>query len=429
MIKGFVQGQTLRLAQTRVVADSIDYLIAKFHFQGEDWRGLEKWMHLQQGEQLYVIQLIDDHTQKSDHLNLSAGEWAVWLHGNVSESGSVMQRITTNICTFTVEQSGALEGDAMPELPASIGEQLQARIAVLEANEGGLPVIGENDEGKVLTAVDGAWEPREIEIASAVTVDSALSETSENPVQNKVITQIVQEANAAMTELGSTIDILSAHATPSVSTADNGKFLQVVDGAWAAADAPGAGASITVDNELSETSENPVQNKVITQTMNAFAEGVEQALANVSSTVPTFNLVNMGLPTVEMNGTQSLKVETSDILAALEKGPAKFILSVNLGMTVEFGVVMNSIGVTGQQGCTCLAVVGDAYLLNLTFTLGEIVANFIEFERMLLPLVVESDSGKLLQVVDNKWTPVSVADSAVKTYIDEYINEALGGDY
>ena len=353
MIKGFVQGQTLRLAQTRVVADSIDYLIAKFHFQGEDWRGLEKWMHLQQGEQLYVIQLNDDRTQKSDHLNLSAGEWAVWLHGNVSESGSVMQRITTNICTFTVEQSGALEGDAMPELPASIGEQLQARIAALEANESGLPGIGENDEGKVLTADGGEWKAKKIELPTAITVDS----------------------------------------------------------------------------ELSETSENPVQNKVITQTMNAFAEGVEQALANVSSTVPTFNLVNMGLPTVEMNGMQSLTVETSDILSALEKGPAKFILSVNLGMTVEFGVVMNSIGVAGQQVCTCLAVVGDAYLLNLTFTLGEIVANFIEFERMLLPLVVESDSGKLLQVVDNKWTPVSVADSSIKTYINDYINEALGGDY
>ncbi len=334
MIKGFVQGQTLRLAQTRVVADSIDYLIAKFSFQGEDWRGLEKWMHLQQGEQLYVIQLNDDRTQKSDHLNLSAGEWAVWLHGNVSESGTVTQRITTNICTFTVEQSGALEGDAMPELPASIGEQLQARIAVLEANEGGLPVIGENDEGKVLTAVDGAWEPREIEIASAVTVDSALSETSENPVQNKVITQIVQEANAAMTELGSTIDILSAHATPSVSTADNGKILQVVDGAWAAADAPGAGASITVDNELSETSENPVQNKVITA---AFLEAS--------------------------------------------------------GVLMQFGEAMDAIA------------------------------------PQLTPAVTAQDDGKILQVVDGAWAALPVADSAVKTYIDEYINEALGGDY
>ena len=35
MIKGYVQGQTLKLAQTRVVADTIDYLIAKFTFQGE----------------------------------------------------------------------------------------------------------------------------------------------------------------------------------------------------------------------------------------------------------------------------------------------------------------------------------------------------------------------------------------------------------
>ena len=182
MIKGFVQGQTLKLAQTRIVADTIDYLIAKFHFQGEDWRGLEKWMHLQQGEQLYAIKLIEDKTQKSDHLNLGAGEWAIWLHGNENSDGVVVQRITTNICSFTVIASGALEGEVMPELPASLGEQIDARLCALEQTQN-----------------------------TSITVDTELSQTSENPVQNMVITQVVQEANVAISGLVEAIETLGTN--------------------------------------------------------------------------------------------------------------------------------------------------------------------------------------------------------------------------
>lgn len=330
MIKGFVQGQTLKLSQTKVVAGSIDYLIAKFTFNDADWGQLEKWMHLKKGESVYAVRLQNDRTKKEDHLNLDAGEWSVWLHGNSQEEGVVTERITTNVCTFTVEESGVLSGDALPELPAGIGEQVMARMEALEAQ---------------MEKTESLPDPGELE---------------------------------------------------------NGRVLMIVNGEWQAADAP-KGADVVVDAELSETSENPVQNKVITQTMNAFADVVEQAIANVSTAVPTFNLVEMGLPTVELNGMQTLRVETSDILAALEKGPVKFILAVSLGMTVEIGVVMNSIGVAGEQVCTCVAVIDDVYLLNLSFTLGEISAGFIQFGKMLLPYVSSGDEGKMLQVVDGEW--------------------------
>ena len=39
------------------------------------------------------------------------------------------------------------------------------------------------------------------------------------------------------------------------------------------------------------------------------------------------------------------------------------------------------------------------------------------------------DNDKILCVVNGEWTAVTIADSPVKTYIDDYINEALGGDY
>lgn len=49
---------------------------------------------------------------------------------------------------------------------------------------------------------------------------------------------------------------------PSVSAYDNGKYLSVANGEWAATTAP-SGSTITVDSALSSTSENPVQNKII----------------------------------------------------------------------------------------------------------------------------------------------------------------------
>ena len=46
-----------------------------------------------------------------------------------------------------------------------------------------------------------------------------------------------------------------------------------------------------------------------------------------------------------------------------------------------------------------------------------------------LPEVTADDNDKLLQVVDGTWQTVALADSAIADYIDNYINEALGGEY
>lgn len=51
----------------------------------------------------------------------------------------------------------------------------------------------------------------------SITVDDALSDTSENPVQNKVITQVVQEAGTAMEQLGAAIQTMAQKLEPAVS--------------------------------------------------------------------------------------------------------------------------------------------------------------------------------------------------------------------
>lgn len=47
----------------------------------------------------------------------------------------------------------------------------------------------------------------------------------------------------------------------------------------------------------------------------------------------------------------------------------------------------------------------------------------------ILPAVSSADNNKVMQVVNGVWTAVSVADSSVKTYVEEYIGSALEGDY
>lgn len=131
MITGFVKGQELNISTPIIVADTINYLTAEFHFQTSDWQGLIKWAHFSQGETVYDIKLDGDKINRSKHLNLSVGEWSVYLHGNNSEG----MRITTETQTITVKNTGALNGLPLPELPLTVAEQLSASIGDLSELE------------------------------------------------------------------------------------------------------------------------------------------------------------------------------------------------------------------------------------------------------------------------------------------------------
>lgn len=88
--------------------------------------------------------------------------------------------------------------------------------------------------------------PGNIDTGGSVTVDSALSSTSTNPVQNRVI-------NTALA--GKQATLVGSGAGQNIKTINNQNILGSgnID----------AGSLVTIDSSLSTTSTNPVQNKVI----------------------------------------------------------------------------------------------------------------------------------------------------------------------
>lgn len=137
MLYGEIIRQHLKIINEHVVADTIDYLEMKFTFQTDDWDGLEKWAHFAKNGAVYDIRLTDDCIRKEDHLNLSAGVWKVYLHGNEFADGKVIERITTCVENLRVYPTGTLDGEPFPEMPASVTEQILARLSWLESGGGG----------------------------------------------------------------------------------------------------------------------------------------------------------------------------------------------------------------------------------------------------------------------------------------------------
>lgn len=137
MILGTINCQKLSLNSTDIVADTIDFIEARFVFMSDDWDGLEKWAHFARDSEVYDIRLTDDHIRREDHLNLSSGKWKVYIHGNEFRGGEVIQRVTTNMVTLYVEPTGTLDGEPFPEMPASVTEQILARLEDVEQNGGG----------------------------------------------------------------------------------------------------------------------------------------------------------------------------------------------------------------------------------------------------------------------------------------------------
>ena len=105
-----------------------------------------------------------------------------------------------------------------------------------------------------------------VTISSSIVVDSALSDTSENPVQNKVIKVELDKLSASMLSASMKEKVINLKP---IYLIGSGLNLDPTTGELTA-----SGIDIPIDNHLSDTSINPVQNKVITVPLQALQGSV-----------------------------------------------------------------------------------------------------------------------------------------------------------
>ena len=121
MMEFYIDGQTVRFTSPVIAANSRDYLTARFHFSGEEWKDCSKWAHFRQGETVYDLSLENDEISSGMHLNLSVGQWEVYLTGHREET-----RITTVPVLLQVRESGLID-EPLHQIPLSVAEQVDSK--------------------------------------------------------------------------------------------------------------------------------------------------------------------------------------------------------------------------------------------------------------------------------------------------------------
>ena len=124
MMEFYVSGQSLKMFTPVTAADSLRYLTAQFHFTDNEWDGYTRWAHFRKGETVYDIALDgDDRITEEDALNLTTGEWEIYLTGTKDTA-----RLTTVVVVLTVKESGLVDAP-LHVLPQSVAEQIDAKAA------------------------------------------------------------------------------------------------------------------------------------------------------------------------------------------------------------------------------------------------------------------------------------------------------------
>ena len=120
MINLYIQGQTLKIYSPVIAADSLNYLTAELYFSDE-WSGASKWVHFRQGELVYDIAIENNRITADKKLNLTIGEWEVYVTGTIGDS-----RLTTIPVIITVYKSGLIDAP-LHEMPLTVAEQVDAK--------------------------------------------------------------------------------------------------------------------------------------------------------------------------------------------------------------------------------------------------------------------------------------------------------------
>ena len=269
-------------------------------------------------------------------------------------------------CIFTIQSNGtSIITCAAGELPA--------------------PALDGSDNGKVPTVNGTKWE-----LKKAV-VDDALSDTSTNPVQNKVVkTALDKKANnTEATEQSAGL----------MSAKDKKKLNGIADGA----------NKTIVDEMLSDSSTNPVQNKAVTA---ALATVVREAIYPIAVTATSTEwVVDNGIAYKEASADR-----TFDDIKAASIGNKTLVCEFE-GMT--YSLILDSS--TAFIFASYRGAVGNdsqyAGLGKYPTSLISITTTGVVISRTAgdLPAVGGTDNGKMLIVAGGEWALQRVPGATVDT--------------
>ena len=139
--------QSLTAEYLPLAAESVQYLTAKVVCETEDWTGREIKAMFEQGRTVYKVPVTGGEITAKQQLNLTAGDWRVWLVGNSARDGDVIPRITTNVTHIIVAPTGGTEGSPFPAIPPTVEERLRADM-------GNLADLTTEDKSSLVAAIN-----------------------------------------------------------------------------------------------------------------------------------------------------------------------------------------------------------------------------------------------------------------------------------
>lgn len=133
--------------------------------------------------------------------------------------------------------------------------------------------------GNPASAYDATKWEKLGEAQTNIVVDAYLSDTSINPVQNRTVKTAVDNLSNSITSINSTLGELSSRI--SKASIDNTRQDTAIEGKLDKTD-------YVVDNELSPTSKNPVQNLVVYQKFDWFDKNIRnKAYVQINARIPS----------------------------------------------------------------------------------------------------------------------------------------------
>ena len=141
--------QSLTAKYLPLAAESVQYLTAKVVYETDDWTGREIKAMFEHGHTVYEVPVTGGEITAKQQLNLTAGDWRVWLVGNSARDGDVIPRITTNVAHISVAPTGGTEGNPFPATPPTVEEQLRADM-------GNLADLTTEDKSSLVAAINEA---------------------------------------------------------------------------------------------------------------------------------------------------------------------------------------------------------------------------------------------------------------------------------